>query len=106
MLQFGSSLVKIFILVRGVRGEVDGTHKFRLTCESKPDDEKLGRFRSMSMRANEVTVSCLVHLYFGKGKVRFSRGRMIYRLRMRYKTTNVAEVKVQKVEGNIKALYR
>ncbi|MPC09216.1 hypothetical protein E2C01_001820 [Portunus trituberculatus] len=52
-----------------------------------------------------AAVSCLRQLCFGEEeKMRFSRGEVVsYRLKIRSKTKNVAEVNVEKVEGDVKA---
>ncbi|MPC82473.1 hypothetical protein E2C01_077142 [Portunus trituberculatus] len=66
----------------------------------------------MKMRIEKVggnregdTVSCLRQLCFSeKKKMRFSKGEMVfYRLKIRSKTVNVAEIDVEKVEGGVKA---
>ena len=100
--------------------------------KSKPDGRKLIRFKSLGTRASYVvadidatssfgtkmriekvggnrkgvTVSCLRHLCFSeKQKMRFSGGEVvIYRLRIRSKTANVAEVNGEKCEGGVKTL--
>ena len=47
-----------------------------------------------------VTVSCLRHLCFSKKKMRFSGGEVVfYRLKIRSKTANVAEVNGEKCDG-------
>ena len=53
-----------------------------------------------------ATVSCLRHLCFSEEKkMRFSRGEvMFYRLKVRSKAANVAEVKEEIVEGGVKTL--
>ena len=53
VLHFGSQIAKEFTIIRGVRGEINSTDKFskRMTCKSKPDGEKLERFKSVSIRA-------------------------------------------------------
>ncbi|MPC46328.1 hypothetical protein E2C01_040045 [Portunus trituberculatus] len=49
-----------------------------------------------------AAVNCLRQLCFGEEKMRFSRGEVVfYRLKIRSKTVNVAEVKEGKVEGGV-----
>ncbi|MPC70584.1 hypothetical protein E2C01_064836 [Portunus trituberculatus] len=52
-----------------------------------------------------ATVSCLRQLCFNEEKkMRFSRGEVVfYRLKIKSKTANVAEVNVEKVERGVKA---
>ncbi|MPC45717.1 hypothetical protein E2C01_039423 [Portunus trituberculatus] len=52
----------------------------------------------------EATVSCLRQLCFGeKNKMKFSREKVVfYRLKIRSKTANLAEVNEEKVEGDVK----
>ena len=103
-----------------------------MTLKSKPDGGKLKRSKSVGTRGSYVvadidatssfgtkmriekvggnkkgvTVSCLRHLCFSeKQKMRFSGGEVvIYRLRIRSKTANVAEVNGEKCEGGVKTL--
>ena len=52
-----------------------------------------------------ATVSCLKHLCFSEKKMRFSRGEVVfYRLKIRSKTTNVAEVDSEKCEEGVKTI--
>ena len=62
--------------------------------------EKVGRNRK------GVTVSCLRHLCFSEEKkMRFSGGEVVfYRLKIRSKTANVADVNGEKYEGGVKPL--
>ena len=101
-----------------------------MTLKSKPDGGKLRRFKSVGTRASEVivdidasssfgtkmrieivggnrkglTVSCLRHLCFSvEKKMKFSGGEVVfYRLKIRSKTANVAEVDGEKCEGDVK----
>ncbi|MPC23568.1 hypothetical protein E2C01_016625 [Portunus trituberculatus] len=52
-------------------------------------------------------VSYLRQLCFGEEKkMRFSRGEvMFYRLKVRFKTANVAEVKEEKIEEDVKTFW-
>ena len=96
---------------------------------SKPDGRKLRRFKSVGTRASYVvadidatssfgtkmrieivggkrkwvTVSCLRHLCFSEEKkMRFSGEVVFYRLKIRLKIANVAEVDREKYEGGVK----
>ena len=100
-----------------------------MTLKSKPDGRKLKRLKSVGTRASyvvadidatssfgtkmriekvggnikRVSVSCLRHLCFSeKKKMRFSGGEVVfYRLKIRSKTANVAEVHVKGVSRHL-----
>ena len=64
------------------------------------------RIEKVEEKRKGVIVSCLRHLCFSEEKkMRFSRGEVVfYRLKVRSKTANVAEVNEEKVEGVVKTL--
>ena len=64
------------------------------------------RIEKVGGNRKEATVSCLTHLCFIEEKnMGFSRGEVVfYRLKIRSKTANVAEVDGGKCEGGVKTL--
>ncbi|MPC49184.1 hypothetical protein E2C01_042979 [Portunus trituberculatus] len=62
------------------------------------------RIEKVGGNRKQVTVSCLRHLCLGeKKKMRFSRREVeFYRLKIRSKTANVAQVNEGKVKGGVK----
>ena len=64
------------------------------------------RIEKVGGNRKEFTVSCLKHLCFSEEKkMRFSGGEVVfYRLKIRSKTVNVAEVNREKCEGGAKPL--
>merc|ERR1712035_299185 len=107
-----------------------GIFSERVTLESKPDGRKFRSFKSGSTRASDVVadiyatasfglkmsmekvggnrkgpaISSHIHLSFSEEKkMRFSGGEVVFhRLKIRTKTTNVAEVNGETVGGGIK----
>ncbi|MPC72391.1 hypothetical protein E2C01_066696 [Portunus trituberculatus] len=63
------------------------------------------RIEKVGGNREEATIRCLRQLCFSEEKkMRFSRGEVVfYRLKIRSKTVNVAEVNVEKVEEGVKA---
>ncbi|MPC33690.1 hypothetical protein E2C01_027049 [Portunus trituberculatus] len=60
-----------------------------------------------SGKQKRATVCSLKQPYFGEEKMmRFIRGEVVsYRLKIRLKTTNVAEINEEKVEGDVKTFW-
>ena len=133
MLHFGSQILKEFNIVRGIRRAISSTEEFsRVTVKSKSEGRKFRRFKGVDTRASYmvayveatasfrskiskenigenrigVTVSSLGQLDLGEEKkMRFRGGEVVFhRLKTRSKTTNVAEIDVEKVRGSMKTL--
>ncbi|MPC91196.1 hypothetical protein E2C01_086215 [Portunus trituberculatus] len=67
-----------------------------------------GKMRIEKVRGNRkgAAVSCLRKLCFGEEKMRFGRGEVVfYRMKIRSKIANVAEVNEEKVEGGVKTFW-
>ena len=65
MLHFGSSKVKEFTIVRGVRGEINNTDKFgkRVTSKLTPDGGKFGTVKSVGTeQAMSLLHRCIIQI--------------------------------------------